>query len=182
MSIPWDSINSTNLTFAPNLACEQQSATKLVETLCHKEAFWRFPDFKRGKCSFSSPIPSMQCCATVRATFRKQQTQQLWMEGTREGCGFLCSLKLPYLSTTSRHFCRRLKLSNYGEARSEPQENTEVSGKAVHAAVWLLATSLNLYLNHRSDWCVQLRFEFIYPYHAQHKTATTEPLTIPTTD
>ena len=42
--------------------------------------------------------------------------------------------------------------------------------------------SNNFYLNHRSDWCVQLRFEFVYPYHAHHKTAAPEPLTIPTTD
>ena len=40
----------------------------------------------------------------------------------------------------------------YGEARSELQEN------------------------------VPLRFEFVYPYHAQHKSAAAEPLTIPTTD
>ena len=33
-----------------------------------------------------------------------------------------------------------------------------------------------------SDWCVQLRFEFVYPYHAHHKTVAAEPLTIPTTD
>ena len=42
--------------------------------------------------------------------------------------------------------------------------------------------SNNFYLNLRSDWCVQLRFEFVYPYHAHHKTAAAEPLTIPTTD
>ena len=35
----------------------------------------------------------------------------------------------------SQQFCHRLKLSNYGEARSEPQENTRVSGKAAHVAV-----------------------------------------------
>ena len=40
-------------------------------------AFLRFTDFKRRKGSFSSPIPSMQCCADVRATYRKQQTPQL---------------------------------------------------------------------------------------------------------
>ena len=62
-----------------------QSATKWVETLRPKCTFWRFPDFERGKDSFSSPIPSMQCCATVRATFRKQETSQLWMEGRGEG-------------------------------------------------------------------------------------------------
>ena len=73
----------------------RQSATKWVETLRPKWTFWRFPDFKRGKDSVSSPIPSMQCCATVRATFRKQETSQLWMEGTGEGCGFLCFRSYP---------------------------------------------------------------------------------------
>ena len=53
--------------------------------------FFRFTGFKRRKYSFSSPIPSMQCSADVRATCRKQQTPQLWMEGTGEGCGFFCS-------------------------------------------------------------------------------------------
>ena len=73
----------------------QQSAIKWVETLRPKWTFWRFPDFKRGKDSVSSPIFSMQCCATVRATFRKQETSQLWIEGTEEGCGFLCFRSYP---------------------------------------------------------------------------------------
>ena len=47
----------------------------------------------------------MQCCANVRATYRKQQTSQLWTEGTGNGCAFFCSLKLPHLS------CRRLSES-----------------------------------------------------------------------
>ena len=42
----------------------------------------------------------MQCCATVRTTLRKQETSQLSMEGTGEGCGFLCFF--------SQQFCRRL--------------------------------------------------------------------------
>ena len=64
-----------------------QSATKWVETLRPKSTFWRFPDFEREKDSFSSPIPSMLCCATVRATLRKQETSQLWMEGRGGGGG-----------------------------------------------------------------------------------------------
>ena len=35
---------------------------------------------KKGKLSFPSPTPCMQCCATVRATCRKQSTPQLWMQ------------------------------------------------------------------------------------------------------
>ena len=41
--------------------------TKWVETLRSKPSFLRFTDFKREKYSFYSPIPFMQCCATVRA-------------------------------------------------------------------------------------------------------------------
>ena len=63
----------------------RQSATKWVETLRPKWTFWRFPDFKRGKGSVSSPIPSMQCCSTVRATFRKQETSQLEWRGQGRG-------------------------------------------------------------------------------------------------
>ena len=53
----------------------------------------------------------MQCCAAVQATYRKQQTPHLWVEGTGQGCGFFCSLKLSYLSTMSEQFCRRLSES-----------------------------------------------------------------------
>ena len=87
-----------------------QLVTKRVESLCPKGAYWRFTDFKRGKYSFSSPIPSMQCCAAVRATNSKQQTLQLSMEGTGEGYGFFCSLKLLYLSTMPQQFCNRLQV------------------------------------------------------------------------
>ena len=66
---------------------QSQSATKWVETLRPKLGFFHFTDFKRGKYSFSSPIPSMQCCATVWATYRTQQTLQLWMDGTERGGG-----------------------------------------------------------------------------------------------
>ena len=78
-------------------------------------AFLRFTDFKRRKYSFSSPIPSIHCCADVRATFRKQQTPQLWTEGRGEGCGFFCSPKLPYLSTMSQQVCSRLYKANVQE-------------------------------------------------------------------
>ena len=67
-----------------------------------KGLFDVFLTSKGEKNSFSSPIPSMQCCAAVQAIFRKQQTLKLWMEGTGEECGFFCSLKLPYLRTMSQ--------------------------------------------------------------------------------
>ena len=81
------------------LYSDLQSATKWVEAL----HFFHFTDFKRGKYSFTSSIPSMQYCATVWATctYRTQQTPQLWMDRTGEGCRFFCSLKLPYLRTMS---------------------------------------------------------------------------------
>ena len=55
--------------------------------------FLPFTDFKRGEYIFSSPDPA------VRTTYRKQQTPQLLIEGTTEGCGFFCSLRLPSLGT-----------------------------------------------------------------------------------
>ena len=64
---------------------EPQSTTKLVETLCPKGALRRFTDFQRGKYGFSYPIPSMKCCAFVRATQRKQQTPKPWMKGRGRG-------------------------------------------------------------------------------------------------
>ena len=89
---------------------KQQSATKWVETLRPKLGFFTVYKLQKEEIYLSSPIPSVQCCALVLATCRKQQTPQLWMEGTGEGCGFFCSPKLPYLSTMSQQFCRRLKL------------------------------------------------------------------------
>ena len=62
-----------------------QSATKWVETPRPKSTFWRFPDFERGKDSFSSPIPSMQCCATVRATFRNKKHPNFEWRGQGRG-------------------------------------------------------------------------------------------------
>ena len=35
------------------------------------------------------------------------------MEGTREGRGFFCSPKLPYLSAMSQQFCHRLYTSRF---------------------------------------------------------------------
>ena len=46
-----------------------------------KGLFNVFLTSKREKIALPPSIPSIQCCATVWATFRKQQTPQLWMEG-----------------------------------------------------------------------------------------------------
>ena len=73
--------------------------------------FLMFSWLQKGKRELFVPHPLPQCCATVRATFRKQETSQRWMEGTGEGCGFLCSLKLPYLS-----------LNNFVASLSESQK------------------------------------------------------------
>ena len=105
ISMSYRLLTGANRTTVCTLNWFRQSVTKWVETLCPKLGFLCFTDFKRRKYRFSSPILSMQCCANVRATYRKQQTPQLWMEGTREGCGFFCSLRLPYLSTMSQQFC-----------------------------------------------------------------------------
>ena len=65
---------------------------------------------KGGNIAFlPHPLRAMLCpCSSYH---RKQQTPQLWMEGTGEGCGFFCSLQSPYLGTMSHQFCRRLSES-----------------------------------------------------------------------
>ena len=54
-----------------------------------------YTDFKKRKYSFYSPIPSMQCCADVWTTYRKQQTPQLWMEGQGRGVDFFVLWSYP---------------------------------------------------------------------------------------
>ena len=81
----------------------RQLATKWVETLCPKWTFWRFPDFRRGRDSVSSPIPSMQCCALFELPLENKKHPNSEWRG--QGRGFQ---KLPYLSTMSQQFCRRL--------------------------------------------------------------------------
>ena len=58
----------------------------------------------------------MQCCADVRATYRKQRTPQLWMWWTGEWWGFFCSLKFPYLSTMSQQFLSPIVVKTKGSA------------------------------------------------------------------
>ena len=71
------------------LYSDLQSATKWVETLRPKLGFFHFTDFKRVKYSFSSPIPSMQCCATVWATctYRQEHNKHPNFEWTGQGRG-----------------------------------------------------------------------------------------------
>ena len=90
----------------------RQSATKWVETLHPKLGFFYvLLTSKGGNIAFlPHPLRAMLCPCSV-ATYRKQHTPQLWMEGTGEGCRFFCSPKLPYLSTMSQQFFRRLSES-----------------------------------------------------------------------
>ena len=78
---------------------------------------------KKRKLSFPSPTPCMQCCATVRATCRKQSTPQLWMQVGVGGEGLYCSPKLQHLKTIEwlsftlasnekRHFVPRDQVSH----------------------------------------------------------------------
>ena len=64
---------------------------------------------KEKKIAFPPPSPPCNVLPMFELpTEKKKQTPQLWMEGTGEGCGFLRSVKLPYLSTMSQQFCHRL--------------------------------------------------------------------------
>ena len=108
------------VTIPVKVACKpepQISATKWVETFCPNWAFLTFTDFKRRKYSFSSPIPSMQCCADVRATYRKQKNFPTLNGGGRGGGQILLFSELTLfehnLSTILSHFypCARVTLA-----------------------------------------------------------------------
>ena len=65
--------------------------------------FLRFTDFKMGKYSFSSTSPPCNVVPLFdRATYRKQQTLQLWMEGARVGVDSVvlwsCPIWVQYLN------------------------------------------------------------------------------------
>ena len=100
ISTSYHLLTGANRTTAPRFRFRHSEKNELKHFALNW-AFLHLTDFKRGKYSFPSPIPSMQCCATVRATYRKQQISQLWMGGTGEGWGIFRSLKLPYVSTVS---------------------------------------------------------------------------------
>ena len=60
----------------------------------------RFPDLswnglrQKEKSALFIPLPppilTRRCCVGVKATFRKQQTTQLWMSGVRKGSRLFC--------------------------------------------------------------------------------------------
>ena len=132
-----------------------QSATKWLETLRPKLGFFHFTDFKRGKYSFSSPIPSMQCCATVQATYRKQQTCQLWMDKTGE-VWILCSLKLPYVSTILSLIAAGLVLVSYICFKSKWQLTKKLNNvyykDYIHTQSLVLSFAASLYTSRAALW------------------------------
>ena len=69
-------------------------------------------DFKRKKYSFPSPHPLHAILMFELPTEHNKHPNFEWGGGggrTGEGCRLFCSLKLPYLSTMSQKFCRRLQ-------------------------------------------------------------------------
>ena len=76
-----------------------QSATKLVETICHRGPLLRFASLKKVKLNFPHPL---QLC---RATVQREENSPTLNEGDGgrgHRCGLFCSLKLPHLG--AMHF------------------------------------------------------------------------------
>ena len=72
--------------------------------------FLRFTDFKRRKYSFFSPIPSMQCCADVPATYKRHPNFE-WEGRGGHGRGVDSFVLLSYpIWVQCQLFCRRLWL------------------------------------------------------------------------
>ena len=77
-------LTDTNRTTATDFDSDNRRQNELRH-FTQKWAFLHFTCFKRRKYSFSSPIPSMQCCANVWATYRKQPTPNLERRGRGRG-------------------------------------------------------------------------------------------------
>ena len=83
-----------------------QSATNSVETLRPIGVSDVLLTSKGGKKLFlPHPLHVILCRCS---SYLQKTTNNPTLNGG-EGCGFFCSLKLPYLSTMSRLFCRRLQ-------------------------------------------------------------------------
>ena len=81
-----------------------------------QRGFLTFYRLQKGEIKLSLPLPSIHhpfhSMLCRWATYRKQQTPQLWMEGRGKSCGIFCSLKLPCLSTMSQHFWADCRFDN----------------------------------------------------------------------
>ena len=129
-----------------------QSQTKLVETLCPKGSdLWCFASLKeRQNKAFLSPLPLHMLtllwhwlsyyCIPVK----KQQTPQLWMEEGGEGCGLLCSPKLPQRSKGLQH-CFNMVSNGYNIA---PTLQRSVALKIVPCNIILKGATSNWWVLH----------------------------------
>ena len=75
-----------------------QSATKLVETICHRGPLLHFASLEKLKLNFPHPLHTMSC----HCSRKRKQPNIEWRGGGGGGggqrCELFCSLKLPHLS------------------------------------------------------------------------------------
>ena len=113
-----------------------------------------------GVYSFSSPIPSMQCCATVRATYRKQQTPQLWMDSTAQGRGvdYFVPWSYPIWEQRLNNFVAncRLVLVSYICFQSKWQLTKKLNNvyykEYIHTQSLVLSFAASLYTSRAALW------------------------------
>ena len=87
-----------------------QSATKWVETLCPNLGFFYVSLTSKGdNIAFPSPSPPSNVVPLFKLPIENNKHPTFEWRG--QGRGVDCSLRLPYLSTMSQQFCRRLSES-----------------------------------------------------------------------
>ena len=98
--------------------------------LALKVLFDVFRTSKGKKIAFPPPSSPCNVVPLFELPLENKKHPNFEWRGEGRGCGFLCSLKLPYLSTMSKQFCRRL---------SESQKWRHILEKMNSAHVFVLA-------------------------------------------
>ena len=74
----------------------------------NKGDFWRFPDFKRGKCSFYSPSPPCNVVPLFELPQENNKNPSIEWRGQGRDVDSFVLWSPPYLNNMSQQFCRRL--------------------------------------------------------------------------
>ena len=132
-SSPYGFINLVKPTIGDKMSWDTSPKTGL---------FYNLLTSKGGNIAFPPPSHPCNVVLMFELPIEKKQTPQIWMEGKGEGQRFFCSLKLPYLSTMSQQFWRRLQLT--GVCNRRERENKLITTCLFQSIVTGLGSSFSV--------------------------------------
>ena len=90
-----------------------QSATEWVETLRPTWTFWCFPDFKRGKASFLSPIPSCNVVPLFELPLKNKKHPNVEWRGQGRGVDSYVLWSYPIWVQSPNNFVASLSICKF---------------------------------------------------------------------